>query len=94
MVGEDLGNDKGFRPGLPAAVVGETFDLEGWALDAVDYLGGRAWMFHDVKPVTVFELLGGGELAMQRRRDTSPLSKKSQNLTKNRGSTRHPVPSA
>lgn len=61
--GSSRGN-LGFGQDLPAVIVGEAFDLKGWVLDAVDALGRGAGVFHDVKPIAVFELLGVGELRL------------------------------
>src|SRR5579872_43552 len=54
----------GFGQDLPAVIVGEAFDLEGGVLDAMDSLGRGTGVFHNVKPVAVLELLGGGELRL------------------------------
>jgi hypothetical protein len=50
--------DIGFREDLPAVVVSEAFDLESGVLDAMDHLRRGSGVLHDVKPVTIFELLG------------------------------------
>jgi hypothetical protein len=62
--GGSLRGNWGFGQDLPAVIVGEAFDLKGGVLDEMDVLGRGAGIFHDVKPIAVFELLGVGELRL------------------------------
>src|SRR6266404_4282392 len=56
--------DGGFSQDLPTMVVGKTLDLESGVLDAMNDLRRSSGVLHDVEPVKIFELLGGGELGL------------------------------